>query len=250
MTDLRNRVALVTGAGGGIGRATALAFAATGASVMVSDINSDAGEETVGLIRDSGGDGAFVAVDVTSGASVEAMLAATMERYGRIDCAFNNAGIEGVLTPLVEYPEDIFDRVIATNLKGVWLCMQHEIPLMLAQGGGAIVNNASVAGLGGNAHASAYTASKHGVIGLTKSAAIGYAANGVRVNAVCPGIIDTPMIARLTGEVYSHERFVTRQPIGRMGQPEEVAATVVWLCSDAASLVTGIAMPVDGGLTA
>ena len=250
MNDVPTRVALVTGAASGIGRATALAFAASGASVMLADIDTAGGEETRQLIRDQGGEAAFIRVDVAVDAEVAAMVSATVERFGRLDYAFNNAGIEGVVSSVVDYPEEVFDRVTAINIKGVWLCMRHEIPVMLEQGGGAIVNTASIAGLGGNAHVIAYTASKHAVIGMTKSAALGYAAHNIRVNAVCPGIIQTPMIERLTGDAFPREALDSVQPIGRRGQPEEVAATVVWLCSDAASLVTGIAMPVDGGATA
>jgi NAD(P)-dependent dehydrogenase (short-subunit alcohol dehydrogenase family) len=241
------RVALVTGAGSGIGRATALAFATAGTAVMLADNNAATGEETLHLVREQGGEAEFRQVDVALNAEVAGLVAATVERFGRLDWAFNNAGIEGVITSVVEYPEEMFDRVIDVNVKGVWLCMRHEIPVMLGQGGGAIVNTASVAGLAGNPHVIAYTASKHAVIGLTRSAALGYAARNIRVNAICPGIIDTPMIERLTGEFFPHERLVTHQPIGRMGRPEEVAAAVVWLCSAAASLVTGIAMAIAGG---
>jgi NAD(P)-dependent dehydrogenase (short-subunit alcohol dehydrogenase family) len=250
MNDVPTKVALVTGAASGIGRATALAFAASGASVMLADIDTAGGEETRQMIHDQGGEAAFMRVDVAVDAEVAAMVAATVERFGRLDYAFNNAGIEGVVASVVDYPEEVFDRVSAVNIKGVWLSMRHEIPVMVEQGGGAIVNTASIAGLGGNAHVIAYTASKHAVIGMTKSAALGYAAHNIRVNAVCPGIIQTPMIERLTVDAFTREGFDSVQPIGRRGQPEEVAATVVWLCSDAASLVTGIAMPVDGGATA
>jgi NAD(P)-dependent dehydrogenase (short-subunit alcohol dehydrogenase family) len=250
MNDVPTRVALVTGAASGIGRATALAFSASGASVMLADIDTAGGEETRQMIHDQGGEAAFMRVDVAVDAEVAAMVAATVERFGRLDYAFNNAGIEGVVASVVDYPEEVFDRVSAVNIKGVWLSMRHEIPVMVEQGGGAIVNTASIAGLGGNAHVIAYTASKHAVIGMTKSAALGYAAHNIRVNAVCPGIIQTPMIERLTVDAFTREGFDSVQPIGRRGQPEEVAATVVWLCSDAASLVTGIAMPVDGGATA
>jgi NAD(P)-dependent dehydrogenase (short-subunit alcohol dehydrogenase family) len=250
MNDVPNKVALVTGAASGIGRATALAFAAAGASVMLADVDTAGGEETGQMIHDQGGEAAFMRVDVAVDAEVAAMVAATVERFGRLDYAFNNAGIEGVVASVVDYPEEVFDRVSAVNIKGVWLSMRHEIQVMLEQGSGAIVNTASIAGLGGNAHVIAYTASKHAVIGMTKSAALGYAAHNIRVNAICPGIIQTPMIERLTGEAFTREGFDSVQPIGRRGQPEEVAATVVWLCSDAASLVTGIAMPVDGGATA
>jgi len=250
MENGHNRVALVTGAASGIGRATALAFAATGASVMLADIDTDGGEETRALIRDQGGNAAFMRVDVAVDAEVAAMVAATVEQFGRLDWAFNNAGIEGVVSSIVDYPEEVFDRVSAVNIKGVWLCMRHEIPVMIEQGGGAIVNTSSIAGLGGNPHVIAYTASKHAVIGMTKSAALACAADNIRVNAVCPGIIQTPMIERLTVEAFTREGFDAVQPIGRRGEPEEVAATVVWLCSDAASLVTGIIMPVDGGASA
>lgn len=247
------RVALVTGGASGIGRAAALAFAEAGARVIVSDIDYDGGTLTADRIRDVGGEASFVRADVALPEDVAALIEATVQTYGRLDFAYNNAGIEGALTPLHAYPDDAFDRVIAINLKGVWLCLKHEIAQLLAQGGGgAIVNTASVAGLRGAGILSAYSASKHGVVGLTKSAAQTYAGQGIRVNAVCPGVIDTPMVDR--ADVATSGGFsatsVPRQPLGRKGRPEEIAATVVWLCSDAASFVTGAAMPVDGGMTA
>lgn len=247
------KVALVTGGASGIGRATSFAFAREGARVVVSDVDSDGGNHTVERIRDLGGEAAFVRADVSQPEDVAELIRATVQTYGRLHFAYNNAGIEGPLTPLHDYPDDAFDRVIAINLKGVWLCLKHEIKQLLAQGGGgAIVNTASVAGLRGAAIISAYSASKHGVVGLTKSAAQLYAGAGIRVNAVCPGVIDTPMVDRAdtaTGGGFS-ANSVPRQPLGRKGRPEEIAATVVWLCSDAASFVTGAAMPVDGGMTA
>lgn len=250
MLPLAGRVALVTGGGSGIGRATALAFAASGAVVMVADINVTGAEETMLLIHDQDGQAAVVRADVSSSDDVAAMVAATIERFGRLDCAFNNAGIEGSTAFIADYPDEVFDRVIAINLRGVWLCMKHEIAVMLDQGGGAIVNTASIAGLGGFPDVPAYCASKHGVVGLTRSAALSYATQHIRVNAVCPGYIDTPMIERFISPEWTREMAQAANPIGRMGRVDEVAATVVWLCTDAASLITGIAMPVDGGYTA
>jgi NAD(P)-dependent dehydrogenase (short-subunit alcohol dehydrogenase family) len=249
---LDEKIVLVTGAGSGIGRATSLVLAREGATVAVADINAEGGEETLSAIKDMGGDGIFVHADVSRSADVEAMVGAVVNAYGRLDCAYNNAGIEGSVTGrLHEYPEDTFDRLIDINVKGVWLCLKYEIPQMLKQGGGAIVNTASVAGLVGSVQLSVYSASKHAVVGLTKSAALEYARDGIRVNAVCPGIIDTPMMDRL---VMGREEYAaaipTRQPIGRKGTPDEIAEAVAWLCSDAASLVTGLAMAVDGALTA
>ena len=247
-----SKVALVTGAGSGIGRATALAFAREGASVVVADIAAESGTQTVARIRDTGGDATFVQVDVSQAVEVEALVRTTVQTYGRLDYAHNNAGIEGVLAPLLDYPDEVFDRVLAVNLKGVWLCLKREISQMLAQGGGAIVNTASVAGLRGSPTLPAYNVSKFGVVGLTKSVALAYASRGVRINAVCPGVIDTPMVGRadeLTQGGFS-ERGRARTPLSRLGSPEEVAAAVTWLCSDAASFLTGVALPVDGGLTA
>ena len=203
------------------------------------------------MVEAAGGTASFIEVDVSDAASVEAMVNATVETYGRIDCAYNNAGIEGQVAPTDSYADDMFDRVIAVNLTGVWLCMKYEIPRLLEQGGGAIVNTASGAGLIGVAGLSAYVASKHGVIGLTKTAALEYAKSGIRVNAVCPGLIQTPMVERLTADQPQlGEALVAMEPVGRTGRPEEIAESVVWLCSDAASFVTGHAMSVDGGFVA
>jgi NAD(P)-dependent dehydrogenase (short-subunit alcohol dehydrogenase family) len=244
-------VALVTGGGSGIGRASALAFARAGARVVVADVSADRGEETVGLIKSAGGEASFIFTDVSKAGEVQSLIRRTVETYGRLDCAHNNAGFEGGVFAFHEEPEEVWDRVIAINLKVVWRCMQREIAQMLRQGGGAIVNTASVAGLGGARLLPAYCASKHGVIGLTKTAAPGYAAQGIRVNAVCPGIIQTPMAGRLFAMRAGIEQtLLASEPIGRFGTPEEVAAAVVWLCSGAASFVTGLAMPVDGGLVA
>jgi len=245
------KVALVTGGGSGIGRATALAFAREGAKVVVADVGVEGGEETVRQIKAAGGEATFVRTDVAKAADVEALIAKTVQTYGRLDCAFNNAGIEGVLTSTVESSEENWDRVIDINLKGVWLCLKAEIPQMLKQGGGAIVNTASAAGLIGIAGGSAYVASKHGVNGLTKTAALEYAKQGIRVNAVCPGVIRTPMVERgFASNPQMMEAMVAVEPIGRLGKPEEIGEAVVWLCSDAASFVTGLPMAVDGGWTA
>ena len=253
MPDTLNaKIALVTGAGSGIGRATSLVLAREGATIVVSDVNADGGEETLSAIKDMGGNGMFVHADVSRSADVEALVGTIVDAYGRLDICYNNAGIEGFIGGrLQEYPEDIFDRLMDINVKGVWLCMKHEIPQMLKQGGGAIVNTASAAGLVGSRQLSAYSASKHAVVGLTKSAALEYAKDGIRVNAVCPGIIDTPMMDRLVAGRDDYAATIpVRQPIGRKGTPSEIAEAVAWLCSDAASLVTGLAMSVDGAFTA
>lgn len=248
---LDGKIALITGAGSGIGRASALTFAREGAKVAVADKLVDGGRETVRMVEAAGGTASFIEVDVSDAASVEAMVNATVDTYGRLDCAYNNAGIEGQVAPTDSYADDMFDKVIAVNLTGVWLCMKYEIPRLLEQGGGAIVNTASGAGLIGVAGLSAYVASKHGVIGLTKTAALEYAKSGVRVNAVCPGLIQTPMVERLTADQPQlGEALVAMEPVGRTGRPEEIAESVVWLCSDAASFVTGHAMSVDGGFVA
>ncbi len=250
---LEGKVSLVTGAASGIGRATSLVMSREGAAVVVSDVNADGAEETLSAIKEAGGDGMFVHADVSRPDDVAALVAQVASAYGRLDCAYNNAGIEGYMAGrLHEYPENQWDRLMDINLKGVWLCLKHEIPQMMEQGGGAIVNTASAAGLVGSRRLSAYVASKHAVVGLTKAAALEYARDGIRVNAVCPGIIDTPMVRRLIGgrEADYEAAIPSRQPIGRLGTPEEIAESVTWLCSDAASLVTGLAMAVDGGFTA
>jgi len=247
---LDRRVALVTGAASGIGRASALAFAREGAKVVVSDVAAEGGHATVSEIAAAGGSASFVRADVSRAADVEGLIKATVETYGRLDCAHNNAGIEGVIVDTADYPEEVWDQVIAVNLKGVWLCLKYELRQMLAQGGGAIVNTASVAGMRGGP-SPAYTASKWGVIGLTHRAAREVAARGIRVNAVCPGVIRTPLVERVIAAVPGMgERWLAAEPVGRFGTPEEVGAAVVWLCSDAASFVTGVALPVDGGMAA
>jgi len=245
------KVALVTGGGSGIGRATALTFARAGAQVVVADVVVAGGEETVRMIKANGGEALFVKTDVSKAAEVEALVATAVQTYGRLDCAFNNAGVEGKLATTVDCTDEIWDRTIGVNLKGVWLCMKAEIPLMLKQGGGAIVNTASAAGLVGVGMMPAYVASKHGVVGLTKTAALEYAKSGIRVNAVCPGGIQTPMLERAIQMMPQlGEAAIAMEPVGRLGKPEEIAEAVIWLCSDAASFVTGHAMAVDGGMVA
>jgi NAD(P)-dependent dehydrogenase (short-subunit alcohol dehydrogenase family) len=249
---LQDRVALVTGAGSGIGRASALAFARAGARVVVSDVSSESGAETMRLLRKTGAEATFVAADVSDGAQVAALVGAVLDRYGRLDCAHNNGGIEGPLASVVDLEEGDWDRVVDINLKGVWWCLKHEIPAMLAQGGGAIVNTASVSGLKGFPPLlPAYVASKYGVVGLTAVTGRHYAAQGIRVNAVCPGAIDTPMLDRIgEGAQRLGVSLVAENPAGRLGSPAEVAEAVVWLCSDAASFITGQTLTIDGGFLA
>ncbi len=245
------KVALVTGAGSGIGRASAQKFAQEGAKVIVADLVAEGGNETVRLIREAGGEATFVKTDVSQAKEVETLISRTVETYGRLDCAHNNAGIVGGAAPIADYSEADFDRVISINLKGAWLCMKYEVIQMLKQGGGgAIVNTSSVAGLVGTPGITAYVASKHGLAGLTKAVALEYAQAGIRVNAVCPGVIDTPMIKRFASDPQVRAQLLALQPVNRLGTPQEVANAVAWLCSDEASFMTGVPMPVDGGSVA
>jgi NAD(P)-dependent dehydrogenase (short-subunit alcohol dehydrogenase family) len=245
------KVAFVTGAANGIGRAAALAFAREGASVVVADVSERSNQETARMIEELGGHALAVSCDVTRAEDVKAALDKTVDAFGRLDFAFNNAGIEPRKpAPTAEYDEEEWNRIIDIDLRGVFLCMKHEIPLILKQGGGAIVNTSSGAGVIGIKSSPAYTAAKHGVIGLTRSAALDYAAQNIRVNVVCPGYIDTPMMGRFTGGTpEGRAKVIAEEPVGRMGKPEEIAAAVVWLCSDAAAFVVGHAMVIDGGQT-
>lgn len=251
MAQLENKVALITGGGSGIGRATAVLFAQEGAKVAVADVNLDTAEETVQMIADNGGRAFAFQADVSRADDVQAMVGEVVARYGRLDCAFNNAGIEGLPTRTMDVTEDDFDRIIAVNLKGVWLCLKYELAQMVAQGSGAIVNTASVAGLTGAHSMPAYAASKHGVVGLTRTAAVEYGRKNIRINAVCPAVINTPMVSR-GFEAFPQflEATVRINPMRRLGQADEVARAVLWLCSDAASFTNGLALTVDGGFTA
>jgi NAD(P)-dependent dehydrogenase (short-subunit alcohol dehydrogenase family) len=249
--ELEGKVALVTGGTSGIGRDTAVLFAKAGAKVVVAGRRGLEGEETVELIRAAGGDGLFVKTDVSKATEVEALVQKTVERFGRLDVAFNNAGIEGVFAPIIRQSEEDWDRTIAINLKGVWLSLKYEIRQMLKQGGGgAIVNMASIIGLVGSAGVAAYSASKHGVIGLTKTAALENAKSGIRINAVCPGFTETPMADRTLRAPAVRQYVLSCHPIGRLGRPAEIAEAVVWMCSDRASFMTGQSLVLDGGFLA
>ena len=247
---LKNKVALVTGASSGIGRAIALAWAREGAQVVVSDVDVPLGEETVAQVHAAGGDAIFVAADVGKPADCEALVNRCVAHYGRLDIACNNAGISGPSAPTADYPLDGWAQVININLSGVFYGMKYQIAAMLKHGGGSIINMASILGATGFATAPAYTAAKHGVVGLTKTAALEYSAHGVRVNAVGPGFIHTPLISALEQDADANAMLVGAHPIGRLGQPEEVAELVVWLASNKASFVTGAYYPVDGGYLA
>jgi len=246
--DLQGKVAIITGGTSGIGRDTAVLFAEAGAKVVVAGRREAEGNETVDLIRKAGGVGLFVQTDVSKARDIEALVRTSVEKFGRVDTAFNNAGIEGNWRPIVDQSEEEWDHVININLKGVWLCVKHEIQQMLKQGGGGtIVNMSSVAGLMGAPAAAPYCASKHGVIGLTRTAALEYAKQKIRVNAVCPAVIETPMEQRLFGEPEAHKYALSMHPIGRLGTPREIAEAVLWLCSEKSSFMTGHYIVLDGG---
>ncbi|MBV8887314.1 MAG: SDR family oxidoreductase [Chroococcidiopsidaceae cyanobacterium CP_BM_RX_35] len=244
------KVAFVTGAANGIGRATALAFAREGANVVVADVSEQGNQETARMIEDLGGRAIAVKCDLTRTEDVKAALDKTIETFGRLDFAFNNAGVEQKMVATAELDEAEWDRIVNTDLRGVFLCLKHEIPLMQKLGGGAIVNTSSGAGVKGFKGQAAYVAAKHGVVGLTRAVALDYVAQNIRINAMCPGNIDTPMMDRHSGGTpEGREQVISQEPIGRLGQPEEIANAVVWLCSDASSFAVGHALIIDGGQT-
>ena len=246
--DLQDKVAIVTGGTSGIGREAAVLFARQGAKVVVAGRRVTEGDETISLIRAAGGEGLFVKTDVSRSADVQALVQKTVEKFGRLDIAFNNAGIEGNWVPIVDQSEEDWDRVIAINLKGVWLCLKYELQQILKQGnGGTIVNMSSIAGLMGAPAASPYCATKHGVIGLTRTAALEHARHNIRVNAVCPAVIETPMGDRLFGDPEVMKWALSKHPIGRFGKSSEVAEAVLWLCSEKSSFMTGHYIVLDGG---
>jgi len=245
------KVALITGSASGIGRSTALAFAQEGARVVVSDITVDAGEETVQLIKDAGGEAHFVKANVANADDVANLVQTAVDHYGRLDIGINNAGIGSGWKRLADYEDEDWHRIIDVNLTGVFLCMRQELKQMLQQGSGAIVNVASIAGLRGLVNSSAYTASKHGVVGLTKSAALEYASQNIRINAVCPVFTRTPLFEALFDVNPTYEERIKKNiPMRRYGQPEEIAQAILWLCSENANFITGHALPIDGGMTA
>jgi NAD(P)-dependent dehydrogenase (short-subunit alcohol dehydrogenase family) len=251
MPTMNGKVALVTGGGGGIGRATALAFAKYGAKVAVADINTQDGNDTVRLVSEAGGEALFIEVDVSREMSVKEMVATTVAAYGRLDYAHNNAGIDGELAPLADQTSDSWNRIISINLSGVFYGMKYEIPVMLEQGSGAIVNTASVAGLKAFADIAPYVAAKHGVVGLTRAAVADYGTSGIRFNALCPGAINTPMVAGIIEAMPEMiDLVVGNTPMARKGEPSEMGEVVAWLCSDEASYVNGQAFAADGGITA
>jgi len=249
MSEFTGKVALITGGNSGIGRATAIEFAQHGAKVVITGRREKEGHEVIAEIKALGGEAIFAKTDVSKESDVKAMIERTLETFGRLDCAFNNAGIEETLTPLSNQTEETYDQIMDINVKGVWLSLKHEIPAMLKTGGGAIVNSSSIAGLVGFAMAPVYVASKHAVIGLTKSIALEYAKQNVRVNAVAPGSIETRMLRDFASAPEVRQMLEAGHPMGRIGQPKEVASTVIWLCSGGASFVTGQTLAIDGGYT-
>jgi NAD(P)-dependent dehydrogenase (short-subunit alcohol dehydrogenase family) len=251
MNEFDSKVALITGGNSGIGRATALAFAQKGAKVVIASRRIKESEETISLIQDKGGTATFIQTDITQAIQVEKLIAQTVNIYGRIDYAFNNAGVEEPVTSSVKKTEEMWDLIIDTNLKGVWLSMKYQIAQMLKQDRGVIINNSSILGLVALPNVPIYTASKHGVIGLTKSLALEHAKNNIRINCVCPGGIETDLLARNLDSLGEEgkSKFISLHPIGRLGKPEEIANSVIWLCSQAASFITGQSLAIDGGFT-